>query len=150
MTRAQTQEYLEDIRPTMLKLRQVEYLLALPIDYDNLKGVSYGEKVSTYSVGDTTANTVANSIDKLTDRQNLAEELSKKIALYHQWLSNLTEIQRQLAVGIYIDGHSTDWLAHTRGYEPTSIRVQKSRLIGKLSEIEIYTKTEKEKEMERL
>ncbi len=53
MTRAQTQEYLEDIRPTMLKLRQVEYLLALPIDYDNLKGVSYGEKVSKLTLGNT-------------------------------------------------------------------------------------------------
>ena len=106
MTKERAQELLEDIRPTSLRLKQVNYLLSLPDEMESLRAVSYGEKVATYTTGDNTANTVISKIDKRKDLEVERDELRTKLELYMEWLSGLSELQKELVNDLYLAGVS--------------------------------------------
>ena len=145
MTKERAQELLEDIRPTSLRLKQVNYLLSLPDDTESLRAVSYGEKVATYTTGDNTANTVISKIDKRKDLEAERDELRTKLELYMEWLSGLSEIYQELASDIYIDGHSYYWIAQERSCEISTLYVRRARMLESLAETEIFVLTEPER-----
>lgn len=145
MTKERTIELLEDIKPTKLRLRQAEYTLTLAGEIQPLRAVSYGDKVSTYKVGDTTADTFIQSEDRKISARGEVVELKAKLELYNQWLKSLEEESRKLIKAIYEEGHSMEWLAIDQGYEATTIRTRKHRIVSKLSEVDIVAMTEAEK-----
>lgn len=145
MTKERTVELLEDIKPSELRLKQAGYLLSLPRDMENIRAVSYGEKVATSTTGDNTANTVIRELDRDTELKAEIAELKAKLDLYDEWLKCLDMDQRKLARSIWIDGHSSEWIALNMNEEPATIRSRKRRIIEKLSETEIVVMTELEK-----
>lgn len=149
MTKERTIELLEDIKPSKMRLRQLEYLILAPEETDNLKAVSYGEKVATYTTGDTTADAAITKLDKRSDQLRELEVVRAKLDLYNEWMKALKEEQRQLVTELYIDCHSIEWLAMEKGYEGSTLRNRKARVISRLSEIQVSVVTEIEKERAR-
>lgn len=146
MTKERASEYLEDIRPTELRLRQVEYLLKTPQEYNLIRGVNFDERVNTYTVGDNTANSAMHRIDKVIDLQREKDELTTKLALYKAWIANVEgEIYTDLIKLLYVEGHTVDWIAITGGYETSSIRSRKARLLEQLGRFEIVAITQGER-----
>lgn len=145
MTKERAQELLEDIRPTELRLKQVNYLLSLPDDTEPLRAVSYGEKVATYTTGDNTANTVIAKIDRRKNLELERDELKAKLDLYRMWVGTLTEIQSELIQDIYFRGHGIDWISQERFCEVSTLYKRRSKAIELLSEIDIFAVTELER-----
>lgn len=145
MDKERVSNYLEDIRPTRLRIKQVEYLLQLPSHLGEIRGISFGERVSNSKIGDMTSESVVSSVDR---QQSLKSELSVlncKINLYNEWTKQLNEDYQEIIKEIYINGHTMEWLAIQKNYEASSIRSRKKRLIQILSKRPIYVTTEKEK-----
>lgn len=145
MTKDRVQELLDDIRPTELRLKQVNYLLSLPEDTESLRAVSYGEKVATYTTGDNTANTVIGKLDRAKSLVQERDELRSKLELYKVWVSGLSELQKELVNDLYFAGHSVEWVAQERYYGKRAIYKRKFRILELLSEIDIFVVTEQER-----
>ena len=145
MTKERTQELLEDIRPTSLRLKQVNYLLSLPDDTESLRAVSYGEKVATYTTGDNTANTVIGKLDRRKDLEQERDELRAKLELYTEWVSGLAELHKELVDDLYFSGHSVEWVSQERYYGKKAIYKRRFRILELLSKIEIFAVTETER-----
>ena len=146
MDKATTEAYLEDIRPSELRLRQVEYLLRLTRVEDDLKGVAWSEKVSTYTTSDTTGNSVARTLDKVTDLASERDVLLAKLELYNNWISIFEgEYDKDIIYGLYKEGHSMQWLAIDKGESYEAVKKRKYRLIKKLATIDIVAVTEQER-----
>ena len=146
MDKATTEAYLEDIRPSELRLRQVEYLLRLTRVEDDLKGVAWSEKVSTYTTSDTTGNSVARTLDKVTDLASERDVLLAKLELYNNWISIFEgEYDKDIIHGLYKEGHSMQWLAIDKGESYEAVKKRKYRLIKKLATIDIVAVTEQER-----
>lgn len=145
MTKERAQELLEDIRPTSLRLKQVNYLLSLPDDTESLRAVSYGEKVATYTTGDNTANTVVGKLDRRKDLEQEHGELKGKLELYKVWVSGLSELQKELVNDLYFAGHSVEWVAQERYCSRRGVYYRKERVLELLSEIDIFVVTEQER-----
>ena len=150
MTRDRANEYLEDIRPTKLRLKQVEYLLHAPQEYTEIRGVNFDERVKTCTIGDNTANSAIARLDKISDLERERDELTSKLALYNTWVNSIEgELYKDLIKQLYIDGHSMEWIATTTGYEPSSIRTRKRRLLEQLADNQIFAVTQLDKVKER-
>ena len=145
MTKERAQELLEDIRPTSLRLKQVNYLLSLPDETESLRAVSYGEKVATYTTGDNTANTVIGKLDMRKDLEQERDELKSKLELYKVWVSGLSELQKELVNDLYFAGHSVEWVSQERYYGKKAIYKRKTRVLELLSDIDIFVVTEQER-----
>lgn len=145
MTKERAQELLEDIRPTSLRLKQVNYLLSLPDETESLRAVSYGEKVATYTTGDNTANTVIGKMDRRKDLEQERDELKSKLELYKVWVSGLSEPQKELVNDLYFSGHSVEWVAQERYCSGRGVYYRKERVLKLLSEIDIFVVTEQER-----
>lgn len=145
MTKERAQELLEDIRPTSLRLKQVNYLLSLPDDTESLRAVSYGENVATYTTGDNTANTVIGKMDRRKDLEQERDELKSKLELYKVWVSGLSEPQKELVNDLYFAGHSVEWVAQERYCSRRGVYYRKERVLELLSEIDIFVVTEQER-----
>lgn len=150
MDKTTTEAYLEDIRPSELRLRQVEYLLKLTKVEDDLKGVAWSERVNTYTTADTTGNSVARTLDKVTDLANERDMLLAKLELYYNWIKSLdtkynSEGYLEIITGLYREGHSVQWLAIDKGESYNAIRLRKNRILEKLATVDIVAVTEQEK-----
>lgn len=149
MTKERVIEYLEDIKPSRIRLKQLQYTLTLKDDVQPLRAVSYGDKVSTYKIGDTTADTVIMVEDRKMAARADSEELRAKLDLYTEWISTLDEESKKLILDIYEQGHSMEWLAIEKGYESVTIRQRKFRAIEILRKTPIFAVTEIEKQKEK-
>ena len=146
MNKERVNDYLEDIRPTKLRLKQVEYLLKTPEEYNLIRASNFDERVQTCTIGDNTANSVIQKLDRRTDLKQEYDELKCKLALYEEWITHAGgEIYTDLINQLYVEGHSTNWISITSGYENNSIQQRKFRLIAQLAKYPIEVITQQEK-----